>query len=192
MLAPLRKYVTVKIWINDRYIYIRPTRGNGPQVKTHFIILCSYSSLQRSRLSNSYSSPRPCSSQIFHAWESLLQEVEIDSQIHADVAGTLNRHVSRPLIEKTFFRKIQSRKVFTHRESFDTILAKTEDMLKKVSCKGLERDLSDNVSEYVLQKGKIIHRIGKRENIKIFCLNNKCSNLKSRFIYVGRYVCYVS
>ncbi|KAK8392919.1 hypothetical protein O3P69_013145 [Scylla paramamosain] len=74
---------------------------------------------------------RPCSSQIFHAWESLLQEVEIDSQIHADVAGTLNRHVSRPLIEKTFFRKIQSRKVFTHRESFDTILAKTEDMLKK-------------------------------------------------------------
>lgn len=69
----------------------------------------------------------------------------------------MNRHVSRPLIEKTFFRKIQSRKVFTHRESFDTILAKTEDMLKKVSCKGLERDLSDNVSEYVLRKGKIIH-----------------------------------
>lgn len=68
---------------------------------------------------------------MFQAWETLLQEVEVDSQIHSDVAGTLNRQVSRPLIEKTFYRKIQSRKVFTHRESFDTILAKTEDMLKK-------------------------------------------------------------
>ncbi|XP_069188579.1 uncharacterized protein Stacl isoform X5 [Procambarus clarkii] len=73
----------------------------------------------------------PCPNQMFQAWETLLQEVEVDSQIHSDVAGTLNRQVSRPLIEKTFYRKIQSRKVFTHRESFDTILAKTEDMLKK-------------------------------------------------------------
>ncbi|XP_068214904.1 SH3 and cysteine-rich domain-containing protein isoform X7 [Palaemon carinicauda] len=68
---------------------------------------------------------------MFDVWESLLQEVEVDSQIHADVAGTLNRQISRPLIEKTFYRKIQSRKVFTHRESFDTILLKTEDMLNK-------------------------------------------------------------
>ncbi|XP_064102533.1 uncharacterized protein LOC135212740 isoform X11 [Macrobrachium nipponense] len=75
---------------------------------------------------------------MFDVWESLLQEVEVDSQIHADVAGTLNRQISRPLIEKTFFRKIQSRKVFTHRESFDTILLKTEDMLNK--CR---RDYSD-------------------------------------------------
>ncbi|XP_066950484.1 SH3 and cysteine-rich domain-containing protein isoform X21 [Macrobrachium rosenbergii] len=75
---------------------------------------------------------------MFDVWESLLQEVEVDSQIHADVAGTLNRQISRPLIEKTFYRKIQSRKVFTHRESFDTILLKTEDMLNK--CR---RDYSD-------------------------------------------------
>nr|XP_027216950.1 uncharacterized protein LOC113809519 isoform X2 [Penaeus vannamei] len=65
------------------------------------------------------------------AWESYLQEVEVDSQTHADISGTLNRQVSRPLMEKTFYRKIQSRKMFTHRESFDTILTKTEEMLKK-------------------------------------------------------------
>lgn len=68
------------------------------------------------------------------AWESYLQEVEVDSQTHADISGTLNRQVSRPLMEKTFYRKIQSRKMFTHRESFDTILTKTEEMLKKVRC----------------------------------------------------------
>ncbi|CAL4117984.1 unnamed protein product, partial [Meganyctiphanes norvegica] len=72
-----------------------------------------------------------CGSHMFQAWESLLQEVEVDSQIHSDVAATLARQVSRPLIEKTFYRKIQSRKVFTHREGFDSILTRTEEMLKK-------------------------------------------------------------
>ncbi|KAF4516767.1 hypothetical protein B566_EDAN004606 [Ephemera danica] len=72
-----------------------------------------------------------CTSSVFAAWEALLAEVEVDSQAHADVASTLGRQVSRPLIERSFFRKIQSRKVFTHRESLDTILSKTEDMLAK-------------------------------------------------------------
>lgn len=40
--------------------------------------------------------------------------------------------VSRPLLERSFHRKVQSRKVFTHRESFDTIIAKTEEKLSKV------------------------------------------------------------
>ncbi|XP_076037098.1 uncharacterized protein LOC143022658 [Oratosquilla oratoria] len=74
---------------------------------------------------------RPCQNQMFQAWETLLQEAEVDSQIHSDVAGTLARQVSRPLIEKTFNRKIQSRKIFIHRESFDSILSKTEEKLKK-------------------------------------------------------------
>lgn len=39
--------------------------------------------------------------------------------------------VSRPLLERSFHRKVQSRKVFTHRESFETIIAKTEDKLSK-------------------------------------------------------------
>lgn len=39
--------------------------------------------------------------------------------------------VSRPLLERSFHRKVQSRKVFTHRESFETIIAKTEEKLSK-------------------------------------------------------------
>ena len=62
----------------------------------------------------------------------MLQELESDSQVHSDVAGVMSRAVSRPLLEKSFHMKIQSRKVFTHRESYETILAKTEEMLVKV------------------------------------------------------------
>ena len=47
----------------------------------------------------------------------------------------MSRAVSRPLLEKTFHMKIQSRKVFAHRENYETILAKTEEMLLKVSRK---------------------------------------------------------
>jgi hypothetical protein len=39
--------------------------------------------------------------------------------------------VSRPILERSFHRKVQSRKVFTHRESFETIVAKTEEKLSK-------------------------------------------------------------
>jgi hypothetical protein len=39
--------------------------------------------------------------------------------------------VSRPLLERSFHRKVQSRKVFAHRESFETIVAKTEEKLSK-------------------------------------------------------------
>ncbi|XP_065155671.1 uncharacterized protein Stacl isoform X4 [Atheta coriaria] len=72
-----------------------------------------------------------CASSIFHTWETLLQEVEIDSQALGDIASILGRQVSRPLLEKSFYRKIQSRKVFTHRESYETIIAKTEEKLVK-------------------------------------------------------------
>ncbi|VEN64199.1 unnamed protein product [Callosobruchus maculatus] len=72
-----------------------------------------------------------CPSSLFHTWETLLQEVEIDSQALADIASILSRQVSRPLLERSFHRKIQSRKVFTHRESFETIIAKTEEKLAK-------------------------------------------------------------
>jgi len=40
--------------------------------------------------------------------------------------------VSRPMLDKSFHRKVQSRKIFTHRESFETIIAKTEEKLSKV------------------------------------------------------------
>jgi len=44
-----------------------------------------------------------------------------------------NLQVSRPMLDKSFHRKVQSRKIFTHRESFETIIAKTEEKLSKVS-----------------------------------------------------------
>ncbi|XP_040569919.1 uncharacterized protein Stacl isoform X5 [Lepeophtheirus salmonis] len=64
-------------------------------------------------------------------WDSFLQEIEMDSQIHSDIAGIFLRVISRPLLEKTFHMKIQSRKVFNHRESFESVLGKTEEMLIK-------------------------------------------------------------
>lgn len=35
------------------------------------------------------------------------------------------------MLDKSFHRKVQSRKIFTHRESFETIIAKTEEKLSK-------------------------------------------------------------
>jgi len=72
-----------------------------------------------------------CNSTLFNAWDSLLNETESDAVAHTDIAGVFGRAVSRPLLEKTFHMKIQSRTVFLHRESFDTILDKTEQMLLK-------------------------------------------------------------
>ena len=74
-----------------------------------------------------------CNNTLFNAWDSLLNETESDATAHTDIAGVFGRAVSRPLLEKTFHMKIQSRTVFLHRESFETILDKTEQMLLKVS-----------------------------------------------------------
>ncbi|XP_044755270.1 uncharacterized protein LOC123314203 [Coccinella septempunctata] len=72
-----------------------------------------------------------CPSSLFHTWETLLQEVDIDSQALGEIGSILGRQVSRPLLERSFHRKIQSRKVFQHRESYDVIIAKTEEKLAK-------------------------------------------------------------
>ncbi|XP_037047870.1 uncharacterized protein LOC119082453, partial [Bradysia coprophila] len=72
-----------------------------------------------------------CHSSLFQAWETFLQEIEADSVSSSDVASTLSRQVSRPMLERTFHKKVQSRKIFTHRESFDTIISKTEEKLSK-------------------------------------------------------------
>ena len=48
------------------------------------------------------------------------------------MAGVFGQAVSRLLPEKTFLMKIQSRTVFLHRESFNTTVDKTEQMLLKV------------------------------------------------------------
>lgn len=40
--------------------------------------------------------------------------------------------VSEPILAKTFHRKVQSKKIFIHRESFETIIANTEEKLAQV------------------------------------------------------------
>ena len=70
---------------------------------------------------------------MYNAFDCLLNDTEANAAGLTDISGVLNRSVSRPLLEKTFHMKIQSRTVFLHRESFETILDKTEQMLLKVS-----------------------------------------------------------
>ena len=72
-------------------------------------------------------------SSLYNAFDCLLNDTEATAAGLTDISGVLNRSVSRPLLEKTFHMKIQSRTVFLHRESFETILDKTEQMLLKVS-----------------------------------------------------------
>ncbi|RWS31425.1 tyrosine-protein kinase Fer-like protein, partial [Leptotrombidium deliense] len=74
---------------------------------------------------------RSSQSALFTIWELLLQEVEVDSQLHGDIARTLNRKLGTVLLERTFHRKIQSRKAFLHRESLEAILSKAEELLLK-------------------------------------------------------------
>lgn len=44
-------------------------------------------------------------------WENLLRQVEADAAAHVDLAGVLQQQLSRPTIDASFHRKLQSRKV---------------------------------------------------------------------------------
>lgn len=44
-------------------------------------------------------------------WESLLRQVEADAAAHLDLAAVLQQQLSRPTLEASFHRKLQSRKV---------------------------------------------------------------------------------
>lgn len=69
---------------------------------------------------------------LFQVWETLLQEVEVDSAAVGDVANSLNRQVSRQLFEGTYHRKVEARKIFQHRDSLDITLEKSSQQLDKV------------------------------------------------------------
>ncbi|XP_046447041.1 uncharacterized protein LOC124196209 isoform X2 [Daphnia pulex] len=68
---------------------------------------------------------------IFQVWETLLQEVEVDSAVVADIANCLNRQVSRPMTDGTFHRKLEARKIFQHREQLENALEKASQQLDK-------------------------------------------------------------
>lgn len=53
-------------------------------------------------------------------WENLLRQVEADAVAHLDVAAFLQQQLSRPTLEASFHRKLQSRKasILLHSSNF--------------------------------------------------------------------------
>lgn len=68
---------------------------------------------------------------IANAWEQWMADVMQDSASHTEISATLGRDVAKPLLEKTFHMKIQSRKVFKQREAFERIINESEDRTTK-------------------------------------------------------------
>merc|ERR1719211_876970 len=65
------------------------------------------------------------------AWEQWMAEVMQDSASHTEISATLGRNVAKPLLEKTFHMKIQSRKAFKQREAFERMINENEDRTTK-------------------------------------------------------------
>ncbi|XP_032684909.1 uncharacterized protein LOC116850570 isoform X4 [Odontomachus brunneus] len=64
-------------------------------------------------------------------WENLLRQVEADAVSHLDLAAVLQQQLSRPTLEASFHRKLQSRKVFAHRDAYEQVVSKTEEKLQR-------------------------------------------------------------
>ncbi|CAG0918265.1 unnamed protein product [Notodromas monacha] len=73
----------------------------------------------------------PGNNSLLQSWELFLQQVESDSQSHGEIASILGRKLGQTLLEKTFHRKIQSRKIFLHRDMYEGILTKADEALQK-------------------------------------------------------------
>merc|ERR1712025_203729 len=65
------------------------------------------------------------------AWEQWMADVMQDSASHTEISASLGRNVAKPLLEKTFHMKIQSRKVFKQREAFERMINESEDRTTK-------------------------------------------------------------
>jgi len=90
------------------------------------------------------------------AWEQWMADIMQDSACHTEISSTLGRAVARPLLEKTFHMKIQSRKVFTQRENFERLMADSEDILSKTHsdfrmswCRHLEAPSPPSLTQYL-------------------------------------------
>ncbi|XP_046478940.1 uncharacterized protein Stacl isoform X2 [Neodiprion pinetum] len=75
--------------------------------------------------------PRGDSGGMRRAWESLLRQVEADAAANLDLAGVLQQQLARPTQEASFHRKVQSRKIFAHREAYEQVVSKTEEKLQR-------------------------------------------------------------
>jgi len=85
----------------------------------------------RKRTSDTLNQGPHCSNSIAMSWDQWMAEVMQDSACHTEIASSLGRAVARTLLEKTFHMKIQSRKVFAQRETYERLLATAEDSLSK-------------------------------------------------------------
>lgn len=65
-------------------------------------------------------------------WENLLRQVEADAVSHLDLAAVLQQQLSLPTSEASFYRKLQSRKVFVHRDVYEQMVSKAEEKLQRV------------------------------------------------------------
>lgn len=61
-----------------------------------------------------------------------LQQVEVNSQQHGDISRNFAQTIGNGLVERIFHRKIQSKKIFAHRDRIETILLKSNELLLKV------------------------------------------------------------
>lgn len=61
-----------------------------------------------------------------------MQQVEVNSQQHGDISRLLSSSVGAGLVERIFRRKIESKKIFAHRDRIETILSKSNELLVKV------------------------------------------------------------
>ncbi|XP_046743535.1 uncharacterized protein LOC124409754 isoform X3 [Diprion similis] len=75
--------------------------------------------------------PRGDSGGMRRAWESLLRQVEADAAANLDLAGVLQQQLARPTQEASFHRKVQSRKIFAHRDAYEQVVSKTEEKLQR-------------------------------------------------------------
>ncbi|XP_020277891.1 uncharacterized protein LOC109851827 isoform X2 [Pseudomyrmex gracilis] len=64
-------------------------------------------------------------------WENLMRQVEADAMSQLDLAATLQQQLSRSTLEASFHRKLQSRKVFAHRDTYEQMISKTEEKLQR-------------------------------------------------------------
>jgi len=85
----------------------------------------------RKRTSDVLNDGPRCNNSFAISWDHWMNDVMQDSACHTEIASVLGRAVARTLLEKTFHMKIQSRKVFSQRESYENLLAETEDLLSK-------------------------------------------------------------
>ncbi|XP_021345795.1 uncharacterized protein LOC110445468 [Mizuhopecten yessoensis] len=69
-------------------------------------------------------------SSIYNAWETLLQETELDAQAHLDAASLLIKSVYKPLEEMATYKQSQAQRLNVFREHFDNTLQKVQNQLE--------------------------------------------------------------